>query len=92
MHDVERSVIFGQGGIAGIAEDTFEKIQIADQTARNEAARLHGLLRIRSGGRAHDGPQQQRREQVHGAFMIAGLIAGEGDGEDVLRRAQRLGQ
>ena len=85
---IQRGVVFGQGGIAAVAENTFEKIQIADEAAGSEATRLHGFLGVGSSGRTDDGAQQQRGEQIH----LLVLIPGEGHGEHVLGRPQSFGQ
>ena len=79
VQDVQRGVVFGQIGIAAIAEDAFDEIQIADQASGREEARLHGLLRVGAGRGADDRAQQQRDEQAH----LLVLIAGEGQGQHV---------
>ncbi len=81
-------VVFRQVRIAGVAEDALHEIQVADQAAGREEADLHRLLRISPGGRADDRAQQQRDEQP-GLIL---LVAGEGQGQQVGGRAQRLGK
>ena len=43
VHRVQGSIVFRKIGVPAVAEDTFDKIQIADQAPRDKKARLHGL-------------------------------------------------
>ena len=44
MLDIEAGVVLGQIRIAGVAEDGFDEVEVADQIARREEADLHRFL------------------------------------------------
>jgi len=48
--DIQGRIVFRKIRIARIAENRFDKIEIADQAPRRKEANLHGLLRIGSRG------------------------------------------
>ena len=85
VHGVECSVVFWKIGIARIAENAFDEIEIADQAARCDEADLHGLFRIASGRGRHQRTEQQRHEAAHAVF----LVGGERQHQHALRRMQR---
>src|ERR1700733_1293570 len=55
VSDVESGIVFRQVGVAGVAENRFDEIEIAHQAAGSEKARLHGARRIGACGRADGG-------------------------------------
>jgi hypothetical protein len=50
VQSVQRGIVLGQVGIAGISENRFHEIQVAHQRSRRKESDLHGLFRIGSGG------------------------------------------
>jgi hypothetical protein len=57
---IEGGVVFRSRGVTGVAEDAFDEIEIAHETAGREEADLHFLLGGKSGhGGAHDRAEQQ---------------------------------
>ena len=44
MLGIERRVVFRKIGVARVAEDAFDKIQIADQPTGHEKAHFHAFL------------------------------------------------
>ena len=62
--DVERGVVFGQVGVARIAEDAFDEIEIADETGGTKKRVSMDLAGCDACGGADDGAQQQSDEQA----------------------------
>ena len=90
VRGVERGVVFRQIGIAAVAKDGLHEIQVADQRPGREKAYLHCLLGIAAGGWTHHGTQQQADEDPR--LLLFFLIGGEGQGQRIGRRAERLRQ
>ena len=61
--DVEGGVVLRQVGVARIAEDRLDEVEVADQAAGSEEADFHRLLRADAGYLGTDDrPQEQRDE------------------------------
>ena len=61
---IEGGVVFGQIGIAAVAEDTFDEIEIADQASRHKEPSLHRFRFFIAGGRTNERTEQERGEDV----------------------------
>ncbi len=78
MGDVEPGVVLRQEGIAAVAENRLDKIEIACQAARREETDLHPLFRSHAfDRRADERPQQQRHERFHRLRPLGGIRQGE---------------
>ncbi len=88
MQAIERGVVFRQIGIAAVAKNAFDKIEIADQTAGHEEARFHGFRFFGACGGADQRAQQQRREDVN----LLLLIGGERQRHHIGRRLKGCGE
>ena len=85
--DIERGVVPGEIGVAGVAEDALDEVQVRDQAAGHEEPHLRALLRRDLGHRrAHQWPQQQRHHGLDGLRPVAR----ERKAHELGRRAQRL--
>ena len=89
MVRIQGGIIVGQVGIAGVTENRFDEVEIADQGAGGEQADFHRLLGrgARAGGnrRPHQGTNQQR----HKAVGRLGAGAGVGQQQVGLGRLDR---
>ena len=67
---IERGVVFREARIAGVAEDAFDEVEIADETAGDEETDFHFLLggKTRDGGADH-GPEQQGDHAFRGGRL-----------------------
>ncbi len=67
--DIEAGVIFGQEGIAGVAEDGFDEIEIGDESTRGRRSGLPWFCGADAGDfRADERAQQQRDERARGGW------------------------
>ena len=84
--DVQPGVVLGEGGVAGVAEDRLDEVEVAHQAAGREEAGLHRPGRAVAGDLgADDRPEQQRDE---GAERL-GPVGRERDDQQVGRRRDR---
>jgi len=87
--DVQPGVVLRQHRVAAVAENAFNEIEVAHQTAGREETDFHALFRLEARNLGADQrTQQQGDEHLH----LAGLADGEGQAQQVLRRIQRLAQ
>ena len=70
--DVERGVVFREVGVASVAEDAFDEIQIAHQAGWGEEADFHCFGDVGLGCGADQRAQQQGDEESHLLFLICG--------------------
>ena len=71
--DIERRIMCRQEWITCVAEDGFNEIQTADQSAWHEESDLHGLLiTVSRNFRAEHRPDQQRYKRTSGIRFIMG--------------------
>ena len=71
---VECGVVFRQIGIAAVAEDALDEIQVADQVAGRKETDFHAFLRRHAGNRRADHrAQQQRDEHARGFGLVDGI-------------------
>jgi hypothetical protein len=71
MPIVERGIVLRQIGVAPIAENPFDEIEVAHQAAGREEPQLHRLPWLRSNLRADEWPKQQRHPQAC-LFLLIG--------------------
>ncbi len=87
MIHVQGGIGLGQQGVAAVAENALDEVQIADQVAGGEEADLHGLLGLAAGDpRTHHRAQQQRDEHARRVR----LVGRERECHQVLGRAHGL--
>ena len=85
VHGVERGIVVGQIRVAGVAEDAFDKVQIANQSTRDKETHFHRFLGSDSRHfRADHGAKQQRDE----ALGLCGQGRGEGKPQQLRRWPQ----
>ncbi len=83
---IEGRVVVRQEGVAGVAEDSLDEIEVGKQRRRREEPDLHGALGSEAGHLRHDdGAQQERRPRVGGFFRVGGV----GNEQRILRRFHR---
>ena len=71
---IQSGIIAGNQWITGVPKNGLHKIEVADQRARNEETRFHGLgVAIAGDGRANQRSQQQRYPRSRGMFRFAGV-------------------
>jgi len=87
MEGVEGGVVFGEGGVAGVAEDALDEIEIADEGGGGEEADFHGFFGVAAGGGADEGTEKEG-DPAGGAI---GLIGGVGKGQEGIGRLERGG-
>ncbi len=86
MLRIKAGIVLRQQGIAGVAKNAFDKIQVAHEIARGEEPDFHRLLRHETGNsRANDRAQQQGDE----AFRRLRLRGGEWQAHQFTRRTER---
>ena len=69
---IQRRIVLGEIRIAGVAENAFDEIQVADQAAGSEKTQFHGLPGLRSRRGTYQRPQQQRHPQPRFLRLIRG--------------------
>ena len=82
-------VVLRQVGVAAVAEDALDEVQVGDQTAGGDEADLHGALGGEAGDLGHDDGAQQ---QGHEAARRVLLPGGPGQGQQVLGGLDGVGQ
>ena len=84
---VQCGVVGREVGVAGVAEDALDEIQVRDQPARHEEAHLHPLLRGHPGyRRAHERAEQQAHHRLDRPLPPGG----ERQAPQLRRRTERL--
>jgi len=67
---IKPGIIFRKVGVAGISEDTFNKIKVADQAARRQESDFHRFFgREPRHLRTNDRPKQERHEALRILFL-----------------------
>ncbi len=84
---VERGIVGGEIGIAGVAEDALHKVEVRDQSAGDEVADLRALFGRDPWHRGTDERPQQQRD--HGLHRL-GPVRGERQAHEFGRRPERL--
>ncbi len=85
----EGRVVLGEVGVARIAEDALDEVEVRDQTARDDEPGLHPLLAHRAGHlRRHEGAELQG-DEARGRLRLVGAV-----GQDLvdLWRLERAGE
>ena len=82
---VEGGVVLGQVGVAGIAEDALDEVEVADQTTGDDETGLHGPFAGESRDGGHDQGAHQQRDEAGGR---GGLVGGEGQPHVLLGRLE----
>ena len=73
---IQSGIIFRKKRVAGVSEDAFDKIEVADEAARRQESDLHRFFRGESRHfRTNDRPQQQRHETLCLFFLCGGELA-----------------
>ena len=69
---VERGVVFRQVGVAAVAEDRLDEVEIGDQRAGDEEASFHALFRDEAGHAGHDQRTQLQRDVARRRHRLIG--------------------
>ena len=78
----QRGVVLRQEGIAGVAEDALDEVEVGHQATRGDEPDLHPTLGREAGDLGHDDGPQQQRDETAGGLVLGG---GPRQGEQVLR-------
>ena len=82
-------VVLRQVGVAAIAEDALDEVQVGDQAAGGDEADLHGALGGEAGDLGHDDGAQQQGHEAAGRLVLRG---GPRQGQQVLGGLHGVGQ
>jgi len=80
---IQRRIVLRKLRVAGVAEDAFDEVEVADQAAGDDEAGLHGLGAATSGHRRH---HQRAQQQRHEAGRRVRLVRGVGQDHVFARR------
>jgi len=76
-------------GVAAVAEDALDEVQVGDQAAGGDETDLHGALGGEAGDLGHDDGAQQQGHEAAGRVLLGG---GPRQGQQVLRGIDGMGQ
>ena len=82
----QRCVVLGQVGIATVAEDAFDEVEVRHESAGDDEAGLHALLADVAGHGRGDQRTQLQRHETGGRL---GLVGGVGQNQILRRRLER---
>ena len=86
MLGIESGIVVGEIRIARIAENAFDKVEIADQSARHKEAHLHAFLRRHS---RHPGADHRTEQEGNKALGRGRKGRGEGQAQQLRRGIER---
>ena len=86
MFGIERGIVIREIRITGIAENAFDKVEIANQAARHKKAHLHTFLRRHS---RHLGADHRPEQERNKALGRGGKGRGERQAQQFCRRIER---
>ena len=84
---IEGGVVFGEVGIAGVAEDALDEIEVGDEGARDEEPRFHRALGREAGHGGDDDGAEMKRDERLGRD---GFRGGERQAEKIGGRVERV--